>query len=241
MDFPLMPGFEPGGVFDPAFKNSADYSSGVSEDWIRANVLGDKNITPMDYFEDYVEDSLHKYSDTSSSASDPQALDMASLIRDLNSMENKSAETAYERQKELLSLSGDINSALAKEAFDRTMEADSTKVQRYVADMKKAGINPIIAFSAGMPSISSPSSSAASGSVGSVAKASTLGESAIGKKETLVQGYVGMIAQLLGTAISSAGNVVSSAVSPLRLQTFTTGVSPMFLDVMGLTDRKDSL
>lgn len=83
--------------------------------------------------------------------------------------------------------------------------------------MKEAGINPIVAFSSGMPSISSPSSSAASASSGSVAKASTLGESAIGKKESIVQGYIGMIAELLGVAISSAGNIVSSAITPPRI------------------------
>lgn len=42
-------------------------------------------------------------SSVSTSASDAPAIDIASLIRDLNSMEQQSSEDAFERQKELLS------------------------------------------------------------------------------------------------------------------------------------------
>lgn len=203
---------------------SADYWS----DWVDRTFSTDKKFvspTSEEWASEMMDSPSPDIPGTSSAASDSQALDMSSLIHDLNSMEGESAETAFERQKELLSLSGDINSALAKEAFERSMEADSTKIQRYVADMKKAGINPIIAFSSGMPSIGSPSSSAASASAPSVAKASTLGESAIGKQESLIQGYIGMVASLIETGISTAGNIVGSFVgksTPLPQRTSTT-------------------
>lgn len=135
------------------------------------------------------------------------------MINYLNQIDRENTDASVESQKELLALQDQYNSAATELAWERYKEYDSTKVQRYVEDMKRAGINPIIAFSSsGMPSISSASPSASSVSPWTSQKASAHGESAIGKYQQLVQGYVGMVASLIETGISTAGNVVGSVI-----------------------------
>lgn len=138
------------------------------------------------------------------------------MINALNQIDRDNADASVEAQKELLAIQNEMNSAASELAWERYKEYDSNKVQRYVADMRAAGINPIIAFGSGMPSITSASPSASSVSPWTAQKASAQGESAIGKYQQLVQGYIGMVASLLETGISTAGKVVSSAVSPAK-------------------------
>lgn len=163
-----------------------------------------------------IESPLDSSSTDSSTSAGSNAVDnldslgILDLIKDLNNIERENTEASVSAQKELLSLQNEMNSAASELAWERYKDFDSTKVQRYIADMRAAGINPIIALGSGMPNISSSMPSASSVSSWTSQKASAQGESAIGKQQLLVQGYIGMIASLIETGISSAGNIVSS-------------------------------
>lgn len=149
-------------------------------------------------------------SSSASGVTDQASYDILGMIDELNQVERENFDSSVSAQKELLSLQNEMNSAAAELAWERYKEFDSTKVQRYVEDMKAAGINPVIAFGSGMPNITSSSPSASSVSPWMTQKASAQGESAIGKQQQLIQGYVGMIASLIETGISTAGNLVGA-------------------------------
>lgn len=158
-------------------------------------------------------------------AAEAESYDILDMINSLNQTDRENAEASVAAQKELLALQNEMNSSAAELAWDRYKEFDSEKVQRYVADMRAAGINPIIAFGSGMPNISSATPSASSVSPWTAQKASAQGESAIGKQQQLVQGYVAMIASLLETGISTAGNLIGSLLGksvPAPQRTSTT-------------------
>lgn len=172
----------------------------------------------------YIPESVNDSSSAAAPAAEVESYDILDMVNSLNQIDQENAETSVSAQKELLSLQNEMNSAAAELAWDRYKEFDSEKVQRYVADMRAAGINPIIAFGSGMPNISSASPSASSVSPWTAQKASAQGESAIGKHQQLIQGYIGMIASLLETGISTAGNLVGSFIGkpiplPQRIST----------------------
>lgn len=70
----------------------------------------------------------------------------------------KSAATAHERNQENATI-----------AYDRNLEAHGSRYQRSMADMKKAGLNPMLAYKQGggsVPSASTPSAASPSGAKG---------------------------------------------------------------------------
>lgn len=70
---------------------------------------------------------------------------------------------AFERQQYLLNREHDLNEQSAEAAYQRELEADSTKHQREVADLQAAGLNPILATGMSGGSVnSSPASASAS-------------------------------------------------------------------------------
>lgn len=67
--------------------------------------------------------------------------------------------------KELREIDKNNANWLAEQQYNRELAADSTKIQRSMADMEAAGINPIMA-AGGMPSAGSVSGGSASASGG---------------------------------------------------------------------------
>lgn len=62
---------------------------------------------------------------------------------------------SFERQKELLQMEQAFNSAEAQKSFDRQLEASNSAYTRSVADLRNAGLNPILAASGGGASVPS--------------------------------------------------------------------------------------
>lgn len=135
-------------------------------------------------------------------------LDRESLILYLNQIAQGNVEDSWEAQKRLLDYSNDLSNAESARAWQRWLDADSTKYQRAIADMKEAGINPVIALGNGMPSVTTASSPALAGSQASVNAASAYGANAIGQKEQMVKEYIGMVASMVETGITAAGSLV---------------------------------
>lgn len=68
------------------------------------------------------------------------------------------ANTAQKNQSELLNYQNKFNEYMQDKANAFNKEMSNTAYQRAVADMTKAGINPVVAFSGGASGASSPSS-----------------------------------------------------------------------------------
>lgn len=106
------------------------------------------------------------------------------------------ATTAFERQKELLGLEQQFNSAEAakQRAFEEYMS--NSAYQRKMADLKAAGLNPALAVIGNAQGASTPSGVAASsGSPGSVnsAKSSSISQS-IGAVSTMLLAAAKLVA-----------------------------------------------
>lgn len=135
-------------------------------------------------------------------------LDRESLILYLNQLAQGNVEDSWDAQKRLLDYSNELSNAESARAWQRWLDADSTKYQRAISDMRDAGINPIIALGNGMPSVTTASSPALAGSQASVNAASAYGANAIGQREQMVKEYIGMVASMVETGITAAGNLV---------------------------------
>lgn len=137
-----------------------------------------------------------------------------------NKVADEKAALAYERQKELQQMVMDFNSSEAEKARAYDEKMSSTAYQRAVADMKAAGINPILAFSNGGASYSGGSAASVGVSTASQAQgymASTHEQdidqtSATELKKVKMQ----ILGQLLSTSINSASRVQSSIINAIK-------------------------
>lgn len=132
--------------------------------------------------------------------------------REANRVAQENATTAFERQKELQNLAMAFNAEEAQKARDYDERMSNTAYQRAMADMKAAGLNPILAYSQG--GAASGGGQAASIGVSSAMQA----ESYMPDTErqyidtqsnaALKRAYVQTVGNLLSTFINSAARVV---------------------------------
>ena len=124
------------------------------------------------------------------------------------------AELAYQRQKELNQITMDFNREEAQKARDWETQMANTVYTRSIANMKEAGINPILAANMGL----------SAASVGSGATASYGGSSA-----PMAQTFLGSESQNSGQSASwgeSSGNSWNHSESGLA--TFISSLSGIF-------------
>lgn len=76
--------------------------------------------------------------------------------------QQQSANNQFYRDLWLQQNANEWESREAEKSYQRTLEMDSTKYQRTIADMKKAGINPIMLMGHSVDSPISPTASASS-------------------------------------------------------------------------------
>ena len=135
-----------------------------------------------------------------------------SNAREANRVAQQNATTAFERQKYLQDLAMAFNADEAQKVRDYDERMSNTAYQRAMADMKAAGLNPILAYSQG--GAASGGGQAASVGVSSAVQA----ESYMPDVErqyidtqsdaALKRAYVQTVGQLLSTFVNSAATVV---------------------------------
>lgn len=92
-------------------------------------------------------------------------------------------ELAFERQKELMDRANAFSAEQAEIARRHNLYTSSTQYQRAVKDLRKAGLNPYLAYSAGGASVSS--SPSPSSSAGGTAPSDKVIETLLGSAELL--------------------------------------------------------
>lgn len=133
----------------------------------------------------------------------------------------QSAHNQFERDMAMQAYANENASIEAEKAWERTMEADNTKIQRAVEDMKTAGINPIMAINGGFGDVpSSPTASASSArSSGSNYSGSSAGGNGLGAIASILAGLITK-GKSNGTTLSQTfnkhGELVRSTINSRR-------------------------
>lgn len=133
----------------------------------------------------------------------------------------QSAHNQFERDMAMQAYANENASIEAEKAWERTMEADNTKIQRAVEDMKTAGINPIMAINGGFGDVpSSPTASSSSArSSGSNYSGSSAGGNGLGAIASILAGLITK-GKSNGTTLSQTfnkhGELVRSTINSRR-------------------------
>lgn len=142
-----------------------------------------------------------------------------SNAREANRVARENAELAFLRQKELDQAAMNFNAEQSQIARDFQMELSNTAYQRGMADLKAAGLNPILAYSQGGASTPSANGASFGGSSASQASsfyAQTQRQQIDQRSKTdLIKAYISAVSSLGNTAVSTYGNITSSLMKVL--------------------------
>lgn len=138
---------------------------------------------------------IGSYSAKSTAAA--QASAASNLNAETMAFNSREAQTAREFENDMAFVNASINETAARAAWDRTMQADNTSHQREVADLRAAGLNPILSSNNGSSGLSSPMGSTAS----SAAPAASFGGGALAQQQQL---------SILPSLVSSAASMLNA-------------------------------
>lgn len=126
----------------------------------------------------------------------------------------QAATTAFNRQKELMQMEMDYNTAEALKNREWQEKMANTVYTRSAADMAKAGINPILAYSAGLGGAGTGSGAQASVSAGSAPMAQNFMDS---QSASQANGSSWNSSENgLATALGALGSMLSSALGAIN-------------------------
>ena len=135
--------------------------------------------------------------------------------REANRIADERATVAFERQKYLQDMAMAFNADEAQKVRDYDERMSNTAYQRAMADMKAAGLNPILAYSQG--GAASTGGQAASVGVSSAVQAETympdVARQYIDTQSdaALTRAYVQTVGQLLSSFVNSAASLVRTS------------------------------